>query len=80
MPMGFDQPDNALRLKRLGVGDSVVPAQFTGPRVAAALDRLLTSTAVAAACQQVRGRVQSEDGVGRACDVIEEQFGKGNRQ
>ena len=74
MPMGFDQPDNALRLKRLGVGDSLTPAQFTGPRVADALERLLTSSAVAEACKASRDRVQAEDGVGRACDLIEQQF------
>jgi UDP:flavonoid glycosyltransferase YjiC (YdhE family) len=43
MPMSHDQPDNALRLRRLGVGDALSPAQFTGPRVAAALDTLLRS-------------------------------------
>jgi UDP:flavonoid glycosyltransferase YjiC (YdhE family) len=74
MPMGFDQPDNALRLKRLGVGESLAPAQFTGPRVAEALQRLLTSSAVAEACKASRDRIQAEDGVGRACDLIEQQF------
>ena len=74
MPMGFDQPDNALRLKRLGVGDSLTPAQFTGPRVADALEHLLTNTSISAACKASRDRVQAEDGVGHACDLIEQQF------
>jgi UDP:flavonoid glycosyltransferase YjiC (YdhE family) len=74
MPMGFDQPDNALRLKRLGVGESLSPAQFNGSRVADALQRLLTSTEVAKACKASQRRLRAEDGVGSACDLIEEQF------
>jgi UDP:flavonoid glycosyltransferase YjiC (YdhE family) len=74
MPMGFDQPDNALRLKRLGVGESLSPARFDGSRIADALQRLLTSTEVAAACKASQRRLQAEDGVGRACDLIEQQF------
>lgn len=74
MPMGFDQPDNALRLKRLGVAESLSPARFDGSRIADALQRLLTSTEVAAACKASQRRLQAEDGVGRACDLIEQQF------
>ena len=41
MPMTFDQPDNADRLYRLGVGRLLSPSSFTGPRVAKELDTLL---------------------------------------
>jgi len=41
MPMAYDQPDNAARLKRLGVAEALPPRKFRGPAVARALDRLL---------------------------------------
>ena len=56
MPMSHDQPDNALRLRRLGVGDSLSPAQFTGPRVAAALDTLLRSETTLARSRELAAR------------------------
>jgi UDP:flavonoid glycosyltransferase YjiC (YdhE family) len=34
MPMSHDQPDNAWRLKDLGVGDSLPPKRFTPKNVA----------------------------------------------
>jgi UDP:flavonoid glycosyltransferase YjiC (YdhE family) len=79
MPMGFDQPDNALRLTSLGVGEAIRPAQFTGERVAEALTRLFSSEAVAQACRECRDRIDSAAAVGRACDVIEGQFGAFHR-
>ena len=45
MPMTFDQPDNASRLRRLGVAQTVWPRAFRGPTVAAALGQLLRSEA-----------------------------------
>jgi rhamnosyltransferase subunit B len=77
MPLGFDQPDNALRTSRLGVGEVLPPERFTPPRVAAALERLLSSADVAAACKRWRARVDAAEAVGRATDLIEDQYGDG---
>jgi UDP:flavonoid glycosyltransferase YjiC (YdhE family) len=74
MPMGFDQPDNAARAVRLGVGEAIPPARFTPARVAAALDRLLSADEVAAACRRRREKVDAEDALRRACDLIEAQY------
>jgi len=52
MPMAFDQPDNAMRLRRLGVGDWVVPRRFTASRVARSLEQLLADETVAGACRR----------------------------
>jgi rhamnosyltransferase subunit B len=73
VPMAFDQPDNAMRIKRLGVGDLIPPAAFTAARVASTLERLGSSADVAAACRRYRARVDSAEAVRRACDLIEEQ-------
>lgn len=74
MPMAHDQPDNAGRIRRLGVGDYLWPNQFRGPRLAAMLDRLLTSSEVAAACADFAARLRGDDAIGRTCEVIEETF------
>lgn len=71
MPMGFDQPDNAERLVRLGVGSWVSPRRFRGSRVADALEGLLSSEKVAGACRSARERLARENGVAAACDAIE---------
>ena len=72
MPMAHDQPDNAARLRRLGVADALPPRWFTARRVAARLDRLLRSPEVAAACRDAAGRLAGQDGLEVACDAIEE--------
>lgn len=56
MPMSHDQPDNATRLRRLGVGAALPPRRFTGRAVAAALDRLLGSEAVRDRCRALAAR------------------------
>lgn len=60
MPMSHDQPDNALRLRLLGVGASLSPAKFTGPRVAAALDQLIRSDSTLARCRDLAARCDPE--------------------
>jgi rhamnosyltransferase subunit B len=71
MPMGFDQPDNASRLARLGVGSWLTPRKFTAERVAIALSRLLDDPSVAPRCRDARERLSSENGIATACDALE---------
>ena len=56
MPMSHDQPDNAARLRHLGVGAALSPPRFTDTRVAQALDRLLRSETVRARCRDLAAR------------------------
>lgn len=79
MPMGFDQPDNASRLARLGVGETIRPARFTAARVAPALDRLLSAGDVTIACRRWQERVEGANAVRQACDLIEEQYDSRSR-
>jgi UDP:flavonoid glycosyltransferase YjiC (YdhE family) len=74
MPIGFDQPDNAIRLQKLGVAQAIAPARFTPEAVAPALDRLLTSGPVREACRRWRGRVDSAASTRAACDLIEQRY------
>ena len=71
VPMAHDQPDNADRLRRLGVAEVLPSGRFTATRAAAALDRLLKDESVAAACDRWRSHVRS-DGCAIAADWIEE--------
>lgn len=59
MAMAHDQPDNGWRLRTLGVGDYLYPRRFQPAQVAASLTRLLADPATAAACQQVKERMQN---------------------
>jgi UDP:flavonoid glycosyltransferase YjiC (YdhE family) len=72
MPLSHDQYDNAARMARLGVARTLPPARFRAPAVAAALGRLLDSSAVAASCRQVADRLHDEAPcLVRACEAIE---------
>jgi len=72
MPMGFDQPDNATRLERLGVGRWVVPSEFSGKRVASALEGLFADERTAANCQRWAGRIREQKPIEETCDLLEQ--------
>jgi UDP:flavonoid glycosyltransferase YjiC (YdhE family) len=71
MPMTYDQPDNADRLRRLGVGRSLKPKQFTGPNVARELGALLTDPGVAARAKELANRFPPGDPTAATCDELE---------
>lgn len=70
-PMGFDQPDNAARVRRLGAGTFITPRRFGAGTVATALTRLLTDRRIAAACRRCREAVERDDALGAACEHLE---------
>ena len=72
MPMGFDQPDNATRLARLGVGRWVVPADFNRTNVAAALHGLIDDRRVSDACARWSQQLRQEHAIDRTCDLLEQ--------
>lgn len=53
MAMAHDQPDNANRLRRLGVGDSLHPKKWTGKRIAERLQRLLDDPSMPEKCSRL---------------------------
>jgi len=72
MPMAHDQHDNSLRVRELGVGDSVLPARFRGARVAQRLKPLIESEQVQVRCRELGGRIAHHDGLAAACDILEQ--------
>jgi UDP:flavonoid glycosyltransferase YjiC (YdhE family) len=71
MPLSHDQPDNALRLLRLGVSRTLMPKKFTGPNLARALVDLWNDPRTGPACTEVSERLKKEDAIGTACRLIE---------
>ncbi len=76
MPFSFDQPDNAARIERLGVGLTIEKKQYSADFAAKMLNRLLTKTCYASAAKELANLLKIENGVHQACDVIEKQMGK----
>jgi UDP:flavonoid glycosyltransferase YjiC (YdhE family) len=71
MPMSHDQPDNAARIERLGVGLRLAPGAFNGRRVAGALRRLLTEPIVARRCRTIAARCDGDRALAETCQLIE---------
>jgi len=71
MPMSLDQPDNAARIKKLGVGDFVMPNQFKPNVVAGKLDLLLNNPIVHEQCCQLAGKVDFGKARSETCDLLE---------
>ena len=71
MPLAHDQFDNAARVRKLGVGDTIGRRRYRAPRVAAALERLLSSPEVKRACAEVASRLKVEDPLAETCALIE---------
>jgi len=72
-PFAFDQPNNARRIEKLGVAEVVLPHQHDARHIGQALTRLLASDAPSRA-QHLGKLIRAEDGVERACTILEERF------
>jgi UDP:flavonoid glycosyltransferase YjiC (YdhE family) len=71
VPVGYDQPDNAARLVRLGVARTLLPRQFRADAATRDLGWLLSSPTVAESCATVARRFVDDRAREAACDVIE---------
>jgi rhamnosyltransferase subunit B len=70
MPYAFDQPDNAARMVRLGVGLSVSRKQYQARRVLQQL-HALTAPSFQGRARDVGNKISAERGVSVACEAIE---------
>jgi rhamnosyltransferase subunit B len=80
MPFGHDQPDNAERLKRLGISRTLPRRRYTSTRAAAELQLLLHQPTYAERAAAVGKQVGQEDGVRTACDALEALLGSLDRK
>jgi len=74
MPMSHDQPDNASRVKRLGLGDYLYPNKFRAPAIAEKLRQITTSPDVRHACTSVRQRMAEQISPTAVAEIIEGMF------
>ncbi len=71
VPWAHDQPDNAERLRKLGVSRTLGRGQYRARRVARELRDILGEPTYCDKAKAVADQISREDGTARACDVIE---------
>jgi UDP:flavonoid glycosyltransferase YjiC (YdhE family) len=71
MPYSHDQPDNARRMRRLGVAGVIRRQDYTAERVARRIRRMLGQPRFAERAAEVGEQLRHEDGLARACDALE---------
>lgn len=71
VPYGWDQPDNAARVERLGVGLHVARGEYSVDIATAALKALLDGSAFSARAAEVGAQMAGEGGLCLACDAVE---------
>ncbi|MBT3881448.1 MAG: hypothetical protein HON76_14785 [Candidatus Scalindua sp.] len=73
-PMNLEQSDNAERLKKLGVGDSINRNDYNKTTVSNKLEKLLTSKIVHECCLKFKGKFDNYQGITDTCDEIMSVF------
>lgn len=71
MPYNFDQPDNASRIARLGLGRIISRRRYSARRAAQQLKALLTQASYTRNATEIGLEVRQEKGAAVACDAIE---------
>ncbi|HEX6642721.1 MAG TPA: nucleotide disphospho-sugar-binding domain-containing protein, partial [Thermoanaerobaculia bacterium] len=71
VPYGFDQPDNAARLRRIGVAETIARKKYDRKRAVAALRLILNDASYTQRAATIAQQVRAEDGVRGACDALE---------
>jgi UDP:flavonoid glycosyltransferase YjiC (YdhE family) len=75
MPLAHDQPDNADRLRRLGVGRALRPKRFTAANLVRELTAL-DADVVRKACRASADRLAGADPLDETCTLIEATAGR----
>lgn len=71
IPFGYDQPDNAERLERLGIGHVLAGRQFSAGRLSEALAAALADTQAASRARALAGELDPEADLGQTVDALE---------
>lgn len=71
MPYSHDQPDNARRVRRLGVAGVIRRQEYTAERAARRIRRILGHPRFAVRAAEVGEQMRREHGLERACDALE---------
>jgi UDP:flavonoid glycosyltransferase YjiC (YdhE family) len=71
MPCGFDQPDNAARVKRIGAGLNISRNRYKARAAANKLQKLLGDPSFAVNAGRIGRKLQLENSLDGACGAIE---------
>lgn len=71
VPYGWDQPDNAARIERLGVGLTLSRRKYSLESATAKIQRLLTEPGFEVRAQDVALQLNRENGLSAACDALQ---------
>ncbi|WP_158752268.1 glycosyltransferase [Acidobacterium sp. S8] len=71
MPYSHDQPDNARRMKRLGVAKVVQRKNYTAEKASRFILELLRNTTYSVRATEVQRRMAAENGLETACNALE---------
>jgi UDP:flavonoid glycosyltransferase YjiC (YdhE family) len=71
VPWSHDQPDNGMRVQRLGVGRVIPRSRYRADRAARELELVLGEPAYSAAARATAFEIEGEDGVAAACAGLE---------
>jgi rhamnosyltransferase subunit B len=71
-PMAHDQPDNAARVVRLGIGASLTPNRFNAASLAEKLNALISSPQVLGRCKSYARKIDPAQSLDAACTIIED--------
>jgi UDP:flavonoid glycosyltransferase YjiC (YdhE family) len=74
IPFSFDQPDNAERLRRLGVAE--VANRFRISSLAVPLRRILENPEASTRARALAGRIEPRAAVSRGVDLLERLIGR----
>jgi len=70
VPFGWDQPDNAVRVERVGAGIHLARSAYSVGTATAALARLLAEKQFSVRAAQIGKDIEAEDGLAKACNAI----------
>jgi len=73
-PVVFDQPDNAKRLKALGIADYILPEDFTAQRLIEAIRQAEQNHLRSTRMEKYRQDVQGSMAIKDACNLIEQSL------
>jgi rhamnosyltransferase subunit B len=71
-PMAHDQPDNAARVERLGIGASLSPKRFNAGSLAENLNTMITSQQVLDHCKSYSQKIDPDKSLNDTCVIIED--------
>jgi rhamnosyltransferase subunit B len=74
MPLAFDQPDQAMRVERLGVGETIARRNYQADKVANALKNLLRNPMVFQRAKKLAPLNNGPRSLSDACDWVERTF------